>query len=265
MSNQAVKKSALARNFSGAAKHYDAWATAQAEIASGLAHRMDRREPALMVDLGCGTGLLSALLLERYPKASLVGLDLAEGMAEACRKRWNGLDRARFVVGDAEDPACLVRGADLVACSCVAQWFSNPTGTLRMWGEALAPGGIMACAFLIQGSFVELESAYHQALQARFQGLRLWKAETAHDIGKAAGLRVLHCEEESILAGYDSARAALRSYKHIGAVFQGQPGHRPLGPAQMRRLLACYEQQADSQGRVTVTHRVQYFIAEKPR
>ncbi|MFO7595850.1 MAG: methyltransferase domain-containing protein, partial [Desulfocurvibacter africanus] len=196
MSNQAFEKSALARNFSDAAKHYDAWATAQAEIASGLAHRLEqiafmtpapaltaqvncacayaaashadarlaehfqkqnalnRREPALMVDLGCGTGLLSALLLERYSKASLVGLDLAEGMAEACRKRWAGLARARFVVGDVEDPACLVRGADLVACSCVAQWFGNPIGTLRMWAEALAPGGILACAFLIQGSFV---------------------------------------------------------------------------------------------------------------
>lgn len=265
MSGRAIEKEAVARNFSSAADSYDAWAVAQARISSALALRLDCVEPALMVDLGCGTGLLSALLLERYPRASFVGLDLAEGMVEACRKRWGDLGRVRFAQGDAEDPACLVRGADLVTCSCVAQWFGNPVGTLRMWGEALAPGGILACAFLLQGSFIELESAYHQALRMRFQGLRLWTAETAHDISKATGLRVLHCEEESILAGYDSARAALRSYKHIGAVFQGQPGHRPLGPAQMRHLLACYEQQADRQGRVTVTHRVQFFIAEKSR
>lgn len=268
MNGQIVEKSAVARNFSSAAEHYDVWATAQAEIASDLAFRLsrlERPEPALMVDLGCGTGLLSALLLERCPNASLVGLDMAEGMVETCRSRWGGLGRARFVVGDAEDPTRLVPGADLVACSCAAQWFGDPVGTLGMWGRALAPGGILACAFLIQGSFGELESAYRQALQANFQGLRLWSAETARDIGRVAGLTVLHCQEKSVLASYDSARAALRSYKRIGAVLQGQPGRRPLGPAQMRRLLACYEQQADGSGRVTVTHRVQYLIAEKLR
>jgi malonyl-CoA O-methyltransferase len=93
----------------------------------------------------------------------------------------------------------------------------------------------------------------------------LWDGETAPGLAAAAGLRVLRCDEASVVANYDSAHAALRSFRQIGAVFQGQPGHRPLGPGQARRLLAAYARLAEAPGRVPVTHRVQYLIAEKPR
>src|ERR1035441_759460 len=116
----AVDKCALAQQFSGAAHRYDVWATAQAEIAAGLMPQIPAQfAPSLMVDLGCGTGLLSAKLLQRYPAASLVGIDLATGMVKHCRQHLGTNPQARFITGDVEDRGMLVPQANLIASSCV--------------------------------------------------------------------------------------------------------------------------------------------------
>jgi malonyl-CoA O-methyltransferase len=266
-----VDKCALAQQFSAAAERYDEWATAQAEIARRLMRQLPREfAPALMVELGCGTGLLSAQLLGRYPAARLVGIDLADGMVEHCCRSFQAAcgvpsPRARFVTGDVEDRAMLVPGAGLIASSCVAQWFADLPATLAMWAQALAPGGLMAFACLVEGSFCELESAYYEAAGRGFRGLCLPAPEALPALFHGCGLRTVTCAQDAVMARYASARAALRSFQEIGADFQGQPGREALGPAALRRLLAAYDRQSDAQGMVTVTHRVQYVIAERSR
>jgi malonyl-CoA O-methyltransferase len=263
MRGSSIDKHVLARNFTAAAAGYDARATAQALIARGLGDRLPARlAPGLAVDLGCGTGLSSELLLERFPDARLVGLDLAESMVNVCRRRWGGTDRAEFVVGDAEDPAQLRTPAALVACSCSAQWFDRPADTLGMWAAALAPGGVLAWAVLTQGSFVELETAYREAFRADFPGLRLWDARTGPAILARAGLDRLCLDQQSVTVCYDSPRAALRSFRQTGATLDAQQGHRRLGPALARRLLDCYDR-LDAR-HAAVTYRVQYLIGRKP-
>jgi malonyl-CoA O-methyltransferase len=260
----AVDKCALAQQFSGAAHRYDVWATAQAEIATRLMQQIPAEfVPSLMIDLGCGTGLLSAQLLKRYPAASLVGVDIATGMVEHCRRHLGTNPQARFVTGDVEDSRMLVSRASLITSSCVAQWFTDLPAALRMWAQTLVPGGLMAFACLLQGSFCELETAYSEALQCSFRGLRLPTPETIPLLFRASGLHPIVCTEDSVTAHYGSSRAALRSFQQIGAVFQGQPGHQFLGPAAVRRLISFYDRHVNGQGLAPVTHRVQYVIAEQ--
>lgn len=262
----AVDKGALAEQFSGAANRYEVWATAQAEIATRLMQRIPQPfAPSLMIDLGCGTGLLSAQLLHRYPAASLRGIDLAPGMVEHCRRHLGVEPRACFVTGDVEEGGALLPGAGLIASSCVAQWFTDLPATVRMWAQTLVPGGLMAFACLLRGSFCELESAYYEALQCSFHGLVLPSPETIPALFRASDLKPLVCAEDCVIAYYGSSRQALRSFQQIGAVFHGQPGYQSLGPAALRRLIAFYDRHADLQGRVPVTHRVQYVIAERTR
>ena len=269
-----VDKNALAQQFSAAAERYDEWATAQAEIAARLMRQLPPEiAPSLIVDLGCGTGLLSAHLLERYPAASLVGIDLADGMVKHCRNNFQAetsgsaatRPRARFIIGDVEDRAMLVPQAELVVSSCVAQWFADLPATLGMWSQVLAPGGTMAFACLLEGSFCELEEAYYEALQRSFHGLSLPAPEALAQLFRDCGLRLTVCVEDAVRARYASSRAALRSFQQIGAVFQGQPSHQALGPAALRRLMESYDRQADAEGMVSVTYRVQYIVAERSR
>ncbi len=262
----AVDKCALAEQFSGAAHRYDVWATAQAEIAAGLVPRIPAEfAPSCIIDLGCGTGLLSARLLQRYPDASLVGIDLAPGMVKYCRQHFGTNPRARFVTGDVEDSGMMIPQANLIASSCVAQWFADLPATIEMWAQSLVPGGLMAFACLLQGSFCELDAAYYGALQCSFHGLRLPNPETMPLLFRASGLNPIACTEDDVIAHYRSSRAALRSFQQIGAVFQGQPGHKSLGPTALRRLISFYDRHIDARGLAPVTHRVQYIIGERTR
>jgi tRNA (cmo5U34)-methyltransferase len=55
--------------------------------------------PAIL-DIGAGTGLLSALLLQRYPEALLTLLDISEQMLNVAKKRFAGNPDVRYITGD---------------------------------------------------------------------------------------------------------------------------------------------------------------------
>lgn len=43
--------------------------------------------PPNILELGCGTGNLTLLLCERFPEASITGVDIAQGTLDICRQR----------------------------------------------------------------------------------------------------------------------------------------------------------------------------------
>ncbi len=55
--------------------------------------------PAIL-DIGAGTGLMSALVLEKYPGATLTLLDISEKMLAVARHRFSHLNTVRYVVSD---------------------------------------------------------------------------------------------------------------------------------------------------------------------
>ena len=64
-------------------------------------------------DLGCGNGVLSLALLERYPNAAATLVDLSEPMIEAARSHLTGHDSdCRFVTADLSDSEWLSLVAD---------------------------------------------------------------------------------------------------------------------------------------------------------
>jgi trans-aconitate 2-methyltransferase len=81
-----------------------------------------RRKPASILDLGCGPGHLTAVLRERWPGASVVGLDASPAMIERAR----ATDPAgAYVLGDVRDHAAGRSGAgdaDLVISNATFQW-----------------------------------------------------------------------------------------------------------------------------------------------
>ena len=86
-----------------------------------LLSSMPRLKPNLRVcDLGCGTGLLGLLLLQRQPGLSVTGIDLqpeAIRLAEKAAAE-NGLSQnLRFVCGDLREPVLPANSFDLVVCN----------------------------------------------------------------------------------------------------------------------------------------------------
>ena len=93
-----------------------------------------------VVDVGCGPGNSTGLLVERFPSAEVIGLDTSPAMLAEARRRGSGAtfgeaDAARWTPGE---------GTDLVFANAVYQWVPDHLGVLARQLDALAPGAVLA-------------------------------------------------------------------------------------------------------------------------
>ncbi len=94
-----------------------------------------------VLDAGCGTGRLTARLLERLPRGRVVALDASESMLEVARRELSGFgDRVSFVRAVlAKDP--LPAGMDIVFSTATFHWVHDHDALFRSIADALVPGG----------------------------------------------------------------------------------------------------------------------------
>lgn len=92
------------------------------------------------VDLGCGPGNSTELLVERFGAAAVSGLDSDANMLEAARKRLPG---TAFEQADLATwrPAAPV---DLLYANAVFQWVPDHISVLEALMDGLKPGGVLA-------------------------------------------------------------------------------------------------------------------------
>lgn len=102
--------------------------------------------PRIIADLGCGPGNSTQLLLERFPKARVIGVDTAPDMLEKARMR---LPHAHFLEGDITDnekgAAWREQGPfDLIYANAVLQWVPDHAELLPSLVDQLRPCGVLA-------------------------------------------------------------------------------------------------------------------------
>ena len=101
---------------------------------------LDLRGDETAVDIGCGTGRLTAALLERLPRGSVLAIDRSTAMAATARSHLAGRGRAAVVVADALDLP-VVDHADLVFSTATFHWVLDHERLFSGIHRALRPGG----------------------------------------------------------------------------------------------------------------------------
>jgi SAM-dependent methyltransferase len=99
----------------------------------GLVERLEADPPALVADVGCGTGWSSIAIARGFPRVTVVGLDLDErSVAEArANAASSGVaDQVTFEVRNAADPGLADR-FDLVCAFETIHDMCDPVGALR--------------------------------------------------------------------------------------------------------------------------------------
>jgi trans-aconitate 2-methyltransferase len=98
------------------------------------------QRPHKVVDLGCGPGNSTELLVERYPDSGVVGLDSSPDMLRKARER---LPKCEFIEADIATWTPDAR-TDLLFANAVIQWLPDHTAVLRRLVQALPEGGVLA-------------------------------------------------------------------------------------------------------------------------
>src|SRR5437660_5340768 len=93
-----------------------------------------------VIDIGCGPGNSTELLIERYPGAEVIGLDSSPDMLRQARER---LPRGSFAQADLATWSPEQR-TDLLFGNAVFQWVPDHPTVLRRLLAALPPGGVLA-------------------------------------------------------------------------------------------------------------------------
>lgn len=116
------------------------------------------------VDLGCGSGELTATLLDRWPEARVVGVDSSpEMLAAAGPRAIEG--RLAFELGDAASWLA-PEPFDLVISNATMHWLPDHDKLLPHVAGQLAPGGVLAVQ--MPGNF---DAPSHRAIEdARLDG-----------------------------------------------------------------------------------------------
>jgi malonyl-CoA O-methyltransferase len=226
---------AIARSFEARAQDYEFHADLQASIADRLALLLPPLDAPRVLELGCGTGLLSRHLLAQYPEGNFVFTDLARTMLEQCRLNIGvqARGRARFIQMDGNQPGAALGGFDLIVTSMALHWLSDPVASLDRLRSLLARDGVLLFAALGPESFTEWRSVLAS------EGL-------PSGVITSPELPGIVAEERSIVDS--STLAFLRRMKRVGSATPRE-GYAKLSAGQLRRAIRACDAKAG--GRVT--------------
>lgn len=150
-----------------------------------------------VLDVGCGTGAVLALLHEKYPDRRYVGLDLTPEMIEVARtKVAPGME---FVVGDAENLPFDEASFDAVLCSNSFHHYPNPAAFLAGALRVLRPGGRLILRDYTSSDFVVWLMNHVELPLARLVGhgdVRVLRQREFVELAQAAGFEVLVMEAQ---------------------------------------------------------------------
>jgi malonyl-CoA O-methyltransferase len=269
MNPDAIDKRRARRAFEQAAGSYDSAAVLQREIGGRLLERLDlvRLQPRRVLDLGCGTGVASAALLRRYPRAEVIALDFALPMLARARRQGGWLRRPRCLCADAEALPLADACVDLIYSNATLQWCNDLEATFRELLRILRPGGLLLFTTFGPDTLRELRSAW-----ARADGYAHVSPFTdLHDLGDGlvrARFADPVMDAEHLTLTYHTLADLMRDLKVLGT--RNATRDRPRGLTGRRRLAQVTEayEAFRRDGRLPASYEVLYghaWAPEQPR
>jgi trans-aconitate 2-methyltransferase len=191
---------------------YDTISDMQLRWGRRVLDRIELRGDEAVLDAGCGTGKVTALIAERVPEGRVVGVDASRSMIEQARDRVP-VD-VELVVADLLELE-LDEPVDVVFSNATLHWIQDHELLFRRLHDALRPGGRLEVQFGGEGNVAALEAAVRTVITMppfaeHLTGVGLpWHFpatnETAARLARA-GFADVRCWTDRITESFDEAR-----------------------------------------------------------
>lgn len=237
-----LDKQAVAHAFSRAAPRYDRVASLQRDVFQSLLEPvLATRSPQRLVDLGCGTGVLTQRIAQSQPGAQIVGVDFAAGMLQFAAQH-DTQDRIFWVCGDAERLPLAAQSVDAVVSNFALQWCEQFGELFADLYRVLSPGGCLLFTLPGQGTLQELAASWRAADPGHQHVNQFPALQTLKVALMQAGFSTVSLRLQRFQTQYSTVRDLLNELKTLGAHNVNQGRARQLtGKQRLRDLLAAYE------------------------
>ena len=255
------------RGFDRAAAGFDAAAALPGEVRARLLGSLDYLDdtvPAVVLDLGSGTGHAAAAMKKRWPKSQVLALDLSLSMLRQSRRQagwWRPFTR---LCADARTLPLADGSVDLVFANLSLAWMEDLPAVFAGLRRVLRPGGLLLCSSFGPETLGELQAAFTGEHEPP-QPVPLLPIAGFGDAMVAAGFRDPVLDRDLFTLTWPDLRALLRELRATGMGNALARRRRGLtGRGRFAAASAACEALRDEQGRLPSTWEVIYAHAWAP-
>lgn len=198
-----MKKELIKQRFSKSLNTYQENAIVQMQMAEkliGLLH--DKNYPHIL-ELGCGTGLLTKLVAKNLNYSSYTAIDIVKE-CETYIKNIN--DKINFITGDIES-IDLNRKYDLIVSNAAFQWLNEFEPFIKHLKNHLSDNGVILFTTFGQKNFQEISNTANISLN-------YYSVEELKNI--LNNYNLLHIHEETIIQNFKSIKEMFEHMKKTG-------------------------------------------------
>ena len=255
----------ISKAFNLHAAEYERTAKVQQEIGERLLERLQYLNiaPQRILDLGCGPGVFSRELAKMYPKAQVVGLDLAQVMLMHARKKHSWRRKWPLVTADMQHMPFAAGAFDLVFANQVVHWGSSLVQVFRELNRVMNAKACLMFTTLGPDTFKELKSAWSEVNQYAHVN----EFPDMHDVGDC--LMSEHFLEpvmdmELLTIHYETLSKLLKSLKAQGVRNINSARNQGLtGKTSWKKFEQNYRSMQTPAGKYPLTYEVVYGHAWK--
>ncbi len=232
----------IRQSFAAASATYDGAAELQRTVGKALlASVFAETFTGRVLDLGCGTGFVTAELLSVNSNQSMIAVDIAMGMLNATRSKLINHNNVSYVCADAEYLPIAASTMDAVVSNLALQWCRNLEAVFADLKRVIKPGGQLVFSTFGPQTLQELKTAW--ATVDDFSHVNEFYTVAELEVFlRQAGFRQLQIESRTYVSSYDSVLDLMHELKAIGA--QNVIGERSktiTTKLQLQKMITAYE------------------------
>lgn len=258
-------KNEISKAFNKHAAEYELAAKVQQEIGERLFDRLHylKIAPKRILDLGCGPGRFSRELALMFPKAQILGFDVAQDMLVQAKKKQSWRRKWSLVAGDMQSMPFASGIFDLVFANQVIHWGNSLAQVFRELNRVMNVNGCLMFTTLGPDTFKELKLAWSGANSYAHVN----EFVDMHDIGDC--LMAEHFLEpvmdmEFLSVHYQTLPKLLRALKNQGVRNINPKRNQGLtGKASWQQFEKNYATMQTYEGKYPLTYEVVYGHAWK--